>query len=137
MSGPVTPREIDPVIHERARLSIVSALAVVPDFPGGPEAVARGLVPELAGNLAGEGLTHGVVLVQRVLGFHPGVVAHDRQARTKIQIATQLDAAEDELVDVRVLVGRQAVDVVVQLLDADAVENSVVEAEGLAILLST
>jgi len=31
MSGPIKPDEIDAVIHERARLAIVSALAVAPE----------------------------------------------------------------------------------------------------------
>jgi DNA-binding MarR family transcriptional regulator len=33
MSRPITPDEIDQVIHERARLAIVSALAVAPELP--------------------------------------------------------------------------------------------------------
>jgi len=32
MSGPIKPDEIDAVIHERARLAIVSALAVAPEM---------------------------------------------------------------------------------------------------------
>jgi len=32
MDSPVRPEEIDPVIHERVRLGIVSALAVVPEM---------------------------------------------------------------------------------------------------------
>jgi DNA-binding MarR family transcriptional regulator len=32
MSGPIKPEEIDPVIHERVRLAIVSALAVAPEL---------------------------------------------------------------------------------------------------------
>lgn len=32
MSGPIKPGEIDAVIHERARLAIVSALAVAPEL---------------------------------------------------------------------------------------------------------
>jgi DNA-binding MarR family transcriptional regulator len=32
MSGPITPDHIDPVIHERVRLSIVSTLAMVQDM---------------------------------------------------------------------------------------------------------
>jgi len=32
MTSPVTPDDIDPVIHERARLAIVSALAVVAEM---------------------------------------------------------------------------------------------------------
>ncbi|MFP4027136.1 MAG: winged helix-turn-helix domain-containing protein [Candidatus Brocadiia bacterium] len=33
MNDPVKPEEIDPIIHERARLAIVSALAVTPEMP--------------------------------------------------------------------------------------------------------
>ena len=32
MNGPVTPEEIDPVIHERVRLAIMSALAVAAEM---------------------------------------------------------------------------------------------------------
>ena len=32
MSGPIDPANIDPVIHERVRLAIVSALAVAPEM---------------------------------------------------------------------------------------------------------
>jgi len=32
MSGPLTPDDFDPVIHERVRLAIVSALAVAPEM---------------------------------------------------------------------------------------------------------
>jgi len=32
MSGPITPDHIDPVIHERVRLSIVSTLAMVQEM---------------------------------------------------------------------------------------------------------
>ena len=32
MSGPLTPGEIDPIIHERVRLSVVSSLAVAPEL---------------------------------------------------------------------------------------------------------
>jgi DNA-binding MarR family transcriptional regulator len=32
MSKPIMPEEIDPVIHERVRLAIVSTLAVVPEM---------------------------------------------------------------------------------------------------------
>ena len=32
MSGPIHPANIDPVIHERVRLAIVSALAVAPEM---------------------------------------------------------------------------------------------------------
>ena len=32
MSGPITPEHIDPVIHERVRLSIVSTLAMVQEM---------------------------------------------------------------------------------------------------------
>jgi DNA-binding MarR family transcriptional regulator len=32
MSGPIVPGDIDPVIHERVRLGIVSALAVAPEM---------------------------------------------------------------------------------------------------------
>jgi len=32
MNGPVTPEDIDPIIHERVRLAIVSTLAVVAEM---------------------------------------------------------------------------------------------------------
>jgi len=35
MSNPIKPDSIDPVIHERARLAIVSALAVAPEMSFG------------------------------------------------------------------------------------------------------
>ena len=54
MSGPIRPDHIDPVIHERARLAIVSALAVAPEMSFNELKAALSLTD---GNLSAHGRT--------------------------------------------------------------------------------
>ncbi len=54
MTGPLRPQQLDPVIHERVRLAIVSALAVAPEMSFNELKSSLGLTD---GNLAAHSRT--------------------------------------------------------------------------------